>query len=101
MRLRPGFIDLIRLHRIGSAKAKFFAELGFEQLDWAILRDELKRSALEDAHPGEATKFRQKYVVAGTIHGPSGRSAPVIVVWIILNGEDVPRFVTVYPGAKS
>lgn len=87
-------------HRVGSAKAKFFAQLGFEQQDWAIPRDEMKRFVMAEARLGEATRCGQKYVVAGPRHGPSGRSAPVIVVWIILNGEDVPRFVTAYPGAK-
>ena len=35
------------------------------------------------------------------MQGPSGRIAQIVVVWIILSGEDFPRFVTAYPGAKS
>lgn len=42
----------------------------------------------------------QKYVVADTIQGPSGRSAQIVVVWIVLEGEEFPRFVTAFPGAK-
>jgi hypothetical protein len=38
--------------------------------------------------------------VHGTITGPSGRAAGVVAVWIILNGEDFPRFVTAYPGEE-
>ncbi len=49
----------------------------------------------------DTTRFGQKYVVLSTIQGPTGRSAPVVVVWIVLHGEDAPRFVTAYPGAKS
>lgn len=88
-------------HRVGSGKARFFAQLGFEQQDWPVLLAELGSLAHEEAQLGEQTRFGQKYVVAGTIHGPSGRSAQNVVVWIVLNGEGNPRFVTAYPGVKS
>lgn len=88
-------------HRIGSFKARFFTQLGFNQSDWAILQHELTRFASAEAELGPTTKFGQKYVVAGSIQGPSGRTAQVVVVWIVLTGEDVPRLVTAYPGAKS
>jgi hypothetical protein len=39
-----------------------------------------------------------KYVVRGTLNGPSGEAADVITVWIVLDGESAPRFVTAYPG---
>ncbi len=87
-------------HTVGSAKAKFFARLGFEQQDWPVLRTELARFVHEDAMLGDRTTFGQKYVVAGTIHGPAGRDAQVVVVWIVLDGEQFPRFVTAYPGAR-
>lgn len=88
-------------HRIGGAKARFFAQLGFDQSNWALLHRELNRFATEGAQLGATTQFGQKYVVPGSIQGPSGRSAQVVVVWIVLNGEDFPRLVTAYPGAKS
>lgn len=87
-------------HTVGSAKAKFFGRLGFEHQDWPILRTELARFVHEDATLGDRTAFGQKYVVAGTINGPAGREAQVVVVWIILNGEQFPRFVTAYPGVR-
>ena len=88
-------------HRVGSAKARFFTQLGFEQRNWETLQSEVHRFATYEAHLGTATKFGQKYVVSGTIQGPSGRSAQLVVVWIVLNGEDFPRFVTAYPGMRS
>ena len=88
-------------HRIGSAKARFFAQFGFHQRNWTVLRDELYRFAQQEAELGGATQFGQKYVVLGTIEGPSGYVARLVIVWIVLNGEDFPRFVTAYPGAKS
>ena len=88
-------------HRVGSAKARFFTALGFDHQNWTVLQDELHRFAQHEAQLGGATRFGQKYVVLGTIQGPSGRVAHIVVVWIILKGEDFPRFVTAYPGAKS
>jgi hypothetical protein len=92
---------LSREHPVGSAKARFFAKLGFHQDNWTALRDELHRFASLDAEPGAATGFGQKYRVRGTIAGPEGRSAAAITVWIILAGEDFPRFVTACPGATQ
>ena len=92
---------LSREHRVGAAKARFFTKLGFDHQYWSTLRDELLRLAQSDAELGSATRFGQKYVVRGSIAGPSGRAAQIVVVWIILTGEDCPRFVTAYPGAKS
>jgi hypothetical protein len=43
------------------------------------------------------TEYGIKYSISGSITGPNGRSANVVSVWIILTGEDVPRFVTAYP----
>jgi hypothetical protein len=88
-------------HRVGSAKARFFAQLGFDQQNWTALRDELFGLAKQDAELGAATRFGQKYIALGTIKASSGHVASLVVVWIILNGEDFPRFVTAYPGVQS
>jgi hypothetical protein len=88
-------------HRVGSAKARFFTQLGFDHQKWTALRDELHHFVRQEAEIGSATRFGQKYVVRGPMQGPSGRIAQIVVVWIILSGEDFPRFVTAYPGAKS
>jgi hypothetical protein len=42
--------------------------------------------------------FGLKYVVGGNLFAPSGAVADFFTVWIILDGESVPRFVTAYPG---
>ena len=88
-------------HRVGSAKARFFGQLGFDQQNWTALRDELRLLATQEAQLGPSTRFGQQYLVTSTMQGPYGRAASVVVVWIVLAGEDVPRFVTAYPGAKS
>ena len=88
-------------HPIGRAKAHFFRALGFTQDGWSQLQDALLALARTgDAVLGERNAFGQKYVVRGILRGPSGRIAETVTVWIVLEAEAVPRFVTAYPGAK-
>jgi hypothetical protein len=91
---------LSREHPVGSAKARFFSHLGFDQNNWTVLREVLYSFAGLEAQLGAATRFGQKYVVHGTITGPSGHAAGIVAVWIVLKDEDFPRFVTAYPGAE-
>ena len=100
--MRPRCGTIYSRENTGSAaRRRAFAQLGFDHRNWTVLQDELYRFAKQEAQLGGATRFGQKYVVPDTIQGPSGRFARLVVVWIVLNGEDFPRFVTAYPGAKS
>jgi hypothetical protein len=83
-------------HQIGRFKARFFARLGYTADNWEQLRDHLRALAEGDAEVGPATEFGQKYVVSGTLEGPGG-TGDVVTIWIVLTGDDAPRFVTVYP----
>jgi hypothetical protein len=65
---------------VGRAKTLFFAQLGFSQENWTILRDELYGSASLDAQLGAATRFGQQHLVHSTINGPSGRAAAVVAL---------------------
>lgn len=51
----------------------------------------------EPAEVAERTDYGQKYIVRGTIVGTAARNAKVLTAWIVLHGEEVPRFVTAYP----
>ena len=51
-----------------------------------------------EAVEGGDTWYGKKYEVRGTISSPTGQDISLVTVWIILTGEDVPRFVTAYPG---
>jgi hypothetical protein len=85
-------------HPVGRFKAAFFAVLGYTAANWSEFRDVLTQLArTEDAHLGDASQFGQKYELHATITGPAGRSADIVTVWIVLNDEDYPRFVTAYP----
>ena len=43
------------------------------------------------------TPYGRKYVVVGTLQGPSGERKPLVTVWIVRRGEENPRLVTAYP----
>jgi hypothetical protein len=85
-------------HLVGRWKAKFFRSVGFghEQVD--ALRDALMLLA----KTGEVvvvipTEYGIKYVVEGWIESPDKQRALVRTVWVVEEGENRPRLVTVYP----
>jgi hypothetical protein len=86
-------------HPVGRFKAVFFNALGYTREDASRLdADLLALAASEPATLGQASNHGRKFEVRGVLHGPAGRSAQVVTVWIILAGEEAPRFVTAYPG---
>jgi len=85
-------------HPVGRFKAAFFATLGYGPEDWELLRDAMLSMVHgDDASAGEPTPYGVKYEVRGTLEGPSGRSAALVTVWIVLTDEAIPRFVTALP----
>jgi hypothetical protein len=85
-------------HPVGRAKARFFTALGFTRAEWPALWDALVAHARGEAEPARGGPHGQKFAVRGILQGPAGRAAPVVSVWIVLVGEEVPRLVTAYPG---
>lgn len=85
-------------HPIGKFKVIFFQSLGYREDNWEILDRDLRIVLAHDAKIKERTEYGQKYEVKGTLSGPAGRRAEIITVWIILDGESFPRFITAYPG---
>ncbi|MBI2920103.1 MAG: hypothetical protein HYY18_03340 [Planctomycetes bacterium] len=89
-------------HPVGRFKAAFFVGLGYSAASWESLAADLRRHATDnEAVATEANEYGQKYEVRGKISGPAGRAADLVAVWIVLRGEDFPRFVTAFPGARS
>jgi hypothetical protein len=82
---------------MGRFKAAFSLKLGFRIDNWEELRSKLIDLAQSEVKLGESTEYGQKYLIPGTLTGPSGRSADIVSVWIILTGDDIPRLVTAYP----
>lgn len=85
-------------HPVGRFKAPFFASLGYTSANWRRLEQDLLTVAVSgDAELGKKSPYGQKYEIRGILTGPSGRSAGVLTVWIILFGGDMPQFVTAFP----
>lgn len=87
-------------HPVGSAKARFFAALGFRRADWPALQAALRAHGAAGEAEAAVSPYGRKFEVRGMLQGPGGREAAVVTVWIILRGEDVPRLVTAFPGVK-
>ena len=88
-------------HPVGRFKTRFFEALGYT-VDQAERLEQDIRNLLLSTEPQfrEKTEFGQKYEVRGVITGPRNRSTELVTVWIVLLGEEVPRFVTAYPGEE-
>ncbi len=88
-------------HLIGRFKAAFFRSLGYTDSNWQELDAALRAQHLSlDAREETSTSYGRKFTISGTLQGPSGE-AIVTSVWVIRTGEDVPRFVTAYPGSSQ
>ena len=86
-------------HPIGRFKAAFFLTLGHERKSWKRLEADLLSCArVGEAEVAEATPYGQKYRVRAILKGPSGATAEIVSVWIVLHGEGFPRFITAFPG---
>ena len=84
-------------HPIGRYKAAFFRSLGYGPDSWEKLRKDLLGLLSNEAELAGESDFGKKYAVRGAITGPTGAVAEIVAVWIILKGEETPRFVTAYP----
>jgi hypothetical protein len=89
-------------HPVGRFKAVFFRTVGYSAEAWEVLAADLQRHAAQnEAEPTEATQYGQKYEVRGSLRTPTNRMIALVTVWIVLHGEDFPRFVTAFPGRQA
>ena len=82
---------------VGRYKALFFRTLGYDQTSWQELEGRLRSLLARPAEPLESTEYGTKYAIIAPLTGLNGRMAEIVTVWIILAGEETPRFVTAYP----
>lgn len=87
-------------HPVGQFKAKFFRTLGYGADNWEQFKNDIKALLVNDAILKEKTEFGQKYEVAGMVRGPL-KTANIVTVWIILNDDELPRFITAHPGERK
>lgn len=87
------------VHPVGRFKATFFQKLGYSIANWEVLDQHLRDLILtEDLAKIEEMHYGKKFIIEGQLECPSGKKVKVITVWVILKDENIPRFVTVYPG---
>ena len=77
----------------------FFRKLGCSREHWARIKRDFREFHLtEDVSETVASRYGVKYVIRANLKGPSGLTAELVSVWIIVSEETLPRFVTAYPG---
>lgn len=83
----------------GRAKARFFLSFGFTIDEWRVMARALQQHASdhEVTKTDERPPFGMHYIIEGALHTPDGRNPAVRVVWIIDEGDDIPRLVSAYP----
>jgi hypothetical protein len=84
-------------HPIGRYKAAFFRTLGYDPSNWQLFDVDLPSLLSLNAEQLDVTEYGRKYAITGSITRPNGRVAEIVSVWIMLTGEEMPRFVTAYP----
>ncbi len=89
---------LASAHPVGRFKAAWFRTFGYREADWErLVQDLLESSAAGVVIVGERNAYGQKYQIRATLSTPSLRRCQIVAVWIVLEGERFPRFVTAYP----
>ena len=85
-------------HPVGSSKAAFFRDLGFNDDNVRLLENGLLTIAKdEDVIEDIVSPHGIKYVIDGGIEAPRGALAVLRTVWIVESDQGRPRFVTAYP----
>ncbi|MGH8546727.1 MAG: DUF6883 domain-containing protein [Gammaproteobacteria bacterium] len=75
--------------------------MGYSQNQWERLAADLRsQHAASEVHEAIESDYGMKYIIRASLKGPNGRAFEFVTVWIVLEGEKVPRFVTAYPGAE-
>ena len=89
-------------HPVGRFKARFFAALGFSADRWQTFDRALREQHLTQAATSMGTQAHgEAFAIRAILRGPTGVSGVVVSVWFVRIGEDVPRFVTAYPGGSK
>jgi hypothetical protein len=85
-------------HPTGSAKARFFARLGYTRENLEALEHALLGLARRETVEQEfATRHGTKYVLGRYLEGIRGKRRKVRTIWILEPDTPGPRLVTAYP----
>lgn len=89
-------------HPEGAPKARFLKHFGFA----THAPDELRRALIGHAHDhavstSRVTEFGSVFEINGRLTSPDGQNPWMLVVWMIDNGTDFPRFITAVPSHEA
>jgi hypothetical protein len=85
-------------HAKGAAKAGFFLRFGYSREDWRSLAETMRQHArLQPVVRLRRNDHGEIYEVRGPVSTLDGRNPKITTVWMILDGEIDPRFVTAVP----
>lgn len=88
---------LSQVHAVGRHKARFFSTLGYDETNWFRLQSDLQELAGSEVRAVIETEFGEKFEVCSVLTGPNGRSALVVTIWLVPDGEEFARLITAYP----
>lgn len=94
-----------RSQTVGSRSVKIVSGMCLPSSDeectrrsWRRLASALRQHAsLHDVVSAENTEYGVKYRIVGALPTPDERNPTVRTLWIVLHGDDVPRFITAVP----
>ena len=84
-------------HKRGGAKARLLISLGYRTSTPEMLELDLRQHLSFDATRTAQNPYGIAYEIEGPITTPSGRTVRFCSIWQIDTGNEVPRFITMYP----
>ncbi|MBW4550015.1 MAG: hypothetical protein KME35_02680 [Aphanocapsa sp. GSE-SYN-MK-11-07L] len=95
-KIRQYLLDLS--HEDGKSKAKFFLARGFTVEHWQALAQALCQHGIENQIAKTLkTPFGQKFIIECHLATPDRQNPCIRTVWIIEDGNTIPRLSTAYP----
>ena len=83
----------------GGPKARFFMRFGFSIEKWEVFEEAVRRQAreVEIARIEQSEVYGVYYIIEERLVAPDGRRPFVRTVWLVDEGEDFPRLISVVP----
>jgi len=85
-------------HRRGGAKARLLLAFGYRADAWQVLEADLRSQHLAaDVARIQENPWGRRFEIRAPLLTPTGRRIVMESVWQVDSGNDVPRFITMYP----